>query len=87
MPTPTSHPLDIVADHHFVLPNGVVITIPAKDCPNMANAADRVNWMMKALDIGHKNGSPQYLWGAVAFEGVVYFVCELYENTVPRYTF
>jgi hypothetical protein len=86
MPALTAHPITD-SDHHFVLPNGVVITIPFKDCPNMANAADRVNAMMKTLDIGHKNGSPQYLWAAIGFEGKCYFICELYADTVPCYTF
>ena len=73
MPTLTSHPIT-ENDHHFVLPDGTVITIPYSTCRSMADAADRVNPMLKALGIGHPNGFPEYMWAAIGFEGKCYLV-------------
>jgi uncharacterized membrane-anchored protein len=80
MPALNAHALDD-DDHHFVLPDGVVITIPRKDC-NMFTAATRANAMLKALGIGHPEGEPEYVWAATSFEGVGYF---LYDREVLGY--
>lgn len=80
MPALTSHPLNVDTDHHFVLPDGTVITIPFKTCRSMSDAADRVNPMLKALGIGHPNGFPEYMWAAIGFEGKCYLV---YDGAPP----